>query len=496
MSAPVLLAYQQEWIADRAAIKVAEKSRQIGLTWSEAADAVLTAGTKGGQNYYYISYNEDMTKTFIQDCRFWIEVYNIAAEETQEILVDGPGGTKISAFQIPFASGKVIQALSSRARNIRSKRGTLCIDEAGFCDELRALLKAAVAFTMWGGRIRIISTHNGDENPFNELIQEIREGKRKYSLHKITLDDAIRDGLCRKILEKTERAWTPAAEEAWRQNLIDDYGEDANEELFCIPKRSGGRYIPRSTIEAAMREGVPVIRWACSDEFALMPAQFRYAEALAFLQDYLDPILTRLPNLPTFLGEDFGRFGDLTVLWFLQRLQNCSLMTPFVVELRNVPYKQQEQILFYILDRLVRFYGGHMDRRGNGEFLAEVAQQRYGSRIEGVPISLEWYQVNMPRLKAGLEDGTLTIAQDGDHLDDLRAVTVVKGVPVIPDVKTVAKGEETGPEGSKKKGKPKRHGDAAVALCMANAAARDMDSGPAWVEHGPRREMAILTELY
>ena len=38
---PVLLPYQQAWIADEAALKIAEKSRRIGLTWAEAADDVL-----------------------------------------------------------------------------------------------------------------------------------------------------------------------------------------------------------------------------------------------------------------------------------------------------------------------------------------------------------------------------------------------------------------------------------------------------------------------
>ena len=35
------------------------------------------------------------------------------------------------------------------------------IDEAAFHDDLPELLKAALAFTMWGGVVRVISTHNG-----------------------------------------------------------------------------------------------------------------------------------------------------------------------------------------------------------------------------------------------------------------------------------------------------------------------------------------------
>ena len=43
----ILLPYQRRWIADRAQVKVAEKSRRIGLTWTEAADRALGAAVAG-----------------------------------------------------------------------------------------------------------------------------------------------------------------------------------------------------------------------------------------------------------------------------------------------------------------------------------------------------------------------------------------------------------------------------------------------------------------
>jgi hypothetical protein len=41
--------------------------------------------------------------------------------------------------------------------------------------------------TMWGGQIRIISTHDGADNPFAELINDVRAGRYDYSLHRVTL---------------------------------------------------------------------------------------------------------------------------------------------------------------------------------------------------------------------------------------------------------------------------------------------------------------------
>ena len=130
-----------------------------------------------------------------------------------------------------------------------------------------------------------------------------------------------------------------------------------------------------------------------------------------------------------------------------------------MVELRNVPYKQQEQILYYVVDRLPRFRSGALDARGNGGYLAEQAAYRYGrTRIEPVQITQAWYLENMPPFKAKIEDKEMEIPQDRDLLDDLRALQVIKGIPKLPEVKT---GEGRN-----------RHGDGAIALAMADYAAR------------------------
>ncbi|MFW8236595.1 hypothetical protein ACOID8_34120, partial [Klebsiella pneumoniae] len=91
-----------------------------------------------------------------------------------------------------------------------------------------------------------------------------------------------------------------------------------------------------------------------------------------------------------------------------------------------------------------RFTGGAFDARGNGQYLAEVAMQRYGaSRIQQVMLSEGWYREHMPPVKAALEDGTLDgLPRDADILADLRAVQVIKGVPRIPETRTT--GEDKG----------------------------------------------------
>ncbi len=480
----VLMGYQQRWVADESPLKVIEKSRRTGLTWGEASDNVLTAASNrnaGGQNVYYIAYNQDMTIEYIQACAMWARVFNYAADAVEEGFWDGEDDADrhIKTYTIRFpAAGFRIVALSSRPSNLRGRQGTIVIDEAAFHEKLAELLKAALAMLIWGGRVRVISTQNGAENPFNELVTDIRSGKRKGTVQRITFREAVADGLYRRVCMRLGKAWSAEEETAWMDNVYAFYGEGAEEELDCVPSQSGGAWLSRALIESRMSADTPVLRWECKAGFEVLPDHIRTAECRDWLEANMAPLLAALPpEAVSFNGEDFGRSGDLSVHVPLIQLQNLVRKVPFIVELRNVPFRQQEQIAFYLMDRLPRFMGGAFDARGNGQFLAEVSMQRYGaSRIQQVMLSESWYRENMPPVKAALEDGTLDgLPRDADVLADLRTVQVIKGVPRVPDTRTT--GEDKG----------KRHGDVAVAVALAYYASRELNKGPVFAASRPRK---------
>jgi phage FluMu gp28-like protein len=465
--AGVLLPYQATWVADRASVKVMEKSRRVGISWAEAADDTLYASEKGTnekRDVWYIGYNKDMALEFISDCAKWARAYNLAQSEMEEFeeldKLEFEGVVqerKILAFRITLESGWRITALSSRPSNLRGKQGRVVIDEAAFHDDLPGLLKAALAFLIWGGQVRVISTHNGDSNDFNGLVQDIRAGKKQYSLHRVDFDDALGDGLYQRICEVLGRTWTLDRETDWRQSVIDQYGDDAMEELFCIPAQGSGTYLTRALIETCLSPDIPVIRYVQPSSFAELSDYVRFAEVEDWCKDTLLPLLEGLdPDHNSVVGEDFGRSGDLSVFIPLLEEQNANWRAPFHLELRNIPFQQQEQIFFYICDRLPRFRYGALDARGNGQFLAERAMQRYGTdRIAQVMLTEGWYRDNMPRYKAAFEDKTITLARDADVIEDHRSFKVVKGVAKLPEGKTTSHD------------KKQRHGDSGIAGAMA-----------------------------
>jgi phage FluMu gp28-like protein len=446
------LPYQQRWAADTSQVKVMEKSRRIGLSWSEAADDSLFSAETGGSDVWYIGYNKEMAEEFIGDCADWVKKYQLAAGAVEEELL-ADEDKDILTFRIKFASGHKIVALSSRPSNLRGKAGRVVIDEAAFHDDLKELIKAAIALLMWGGQVRIISTHNGDANPFNELINDIRAGRTPYTLHRVTLDDALADGLYQRICLTLGRPWSVEAETKWRNDLVKFYGDAAQEELFCIPAQGSGTYLTRAMIEGCMSADIQVIRYEQTNEFAERDDIHRQSVVEAWCEETLLPLLADLePKRQTVLGEDFARSGDLTIMIPAQEQQDSTWRAIFTLELRNIPFRQQEQICFYIIDHLPRFKHGAFDARGNGQYLAEVAMQKYGAtRISQVMLSETWYRENMPKYKAAFEDRSWLLPKDADVIEDHRAFKLIKGVARLPETKNT---------GSDNK---KRHGDSGIA---------------------------------
>lgn len=467
----VFLPYQKAWLADKAPVKVVEKSRRVGLTWGQAYDDTLLASTSGryGMDILYISFNQDMTREYIEACAEWAKRLQVVAGKVNEDVFRDGDEREIKAFRIDFASGHKILALSNRPSNLRGKQGRVVIDEAAFVEDLPELLKAALALLMWGGQVIVISTHNGVDNAFNQLVQDVRGGNLPYSLHRITLDDALKDGLYRRICQVTEKPWTAEAEEAWRADLIKTYGDGADEELFCIPRQSSGAYLTTAMIEACM-ESTPVLTWTPpAENFVDWPLPVAETYTRGWIKENL---ASRLEDLPEdrahFCGVDFGRSGDLSVFWPATEERDLRLVPPFVLELRNCPHRTQQQILFAILDRLPRFSGMSLDARGNGSALAEAARQEYGpAQVREVMISESWYRETMPLLKAGIEDKTLILPKDAGILSDFRSLRVVKGVARVPEQRTK---DKTGG----------RHGDAAIACAMMLDARKELGSAEPW----------------
>lgn len=481
----VLLLYQGDTVAELesgTALLVIEKSRRIGLTWGLAAYAVLRAGRAreaGGMDAMYISYSQEMTREFIDACAMWARAFAQAVVDTGEFLFDDtdpahPGETRhIQAFRIRFASGFEIVALSSAPRSLRGKQGLVIIDEAAFVDSLKELLKAALAFLMWGGQVVVCSTHDGVDNEFNLLVQDILGERRKGKHIRIDFDQALMQGLYQRICLVTGKQWSPAAEAQWRQDIIDFYGDGADEELFCIPSQGSGTWLTTPLIEARMTltpEQAPIIRIELPADFlqrSELERRHMMAPHLASVREALDGLDKN--ELHAF-GYDPSRKNDPAVIALLAIGSTLKRRSALTVELRNVPFQEQKAIAELILRQAPGIVGAAIDATGIGMNLAEDLGRIFGIHVEdkekwtgglvwAIALNARWYNEHFPPLKTAFEDDAIALARDAEHMVDLRLVKIIRGIPAIP-------AERVGDVGAK------RHGDFAVALVLAHCASR------------------------
>lgn len=468
----ILLPYQARWHADKSVVRLAEKSRRIGWSWGAlAAEGALEAARpKGkGMDQFYMGYNMAMAAENIGDVTFFAQAYGFAVSEIDVrrhrehvIVTDDKGQVirnekqDITTYKVQFASGHVYEALSSNPHNWRGRQGHARIDEAAFHKNLQEVVKAALAFRLWGGRIDIVSTHNGEDNQFNLWVRDIKAGKLNWSLHHVDFDQALADGFYKRICLITGKDWSKKAEMQFREDAFADYPDqaDANEELLCIPKRGSGVYFSRILLEQCMEEGIPTVHWNKPDEWVL--DQNRLVEAKKWCEENLKPILDNLPtDQRSVYGQDFARSADLSVTWILQEDAPRHWQQRLNLELRNIPFDVQVLIRDYILDRLPLLHGVGFDARGNGEAHAESAMQKYGLRVLLIKATTEWYATYFPRYHQAYEDQSITITKSEDVIADHRLVELHKGRPRFSD------GRIKGSDGKY------RHGDSASAGLIA-----------------------------
>lgn len=500
----LLMAHQTDWLAIQAQIKLCEKGRRTGITFAEALDSVITAASRrsaGGMDVFYVGDTKEKGLEFIGYCakfsRVIAEAQASGVSEIEEFLFedqDDSGNTRqINAYRIRYASGFKIVALSSNPANLRGLQGKVIIDEAAYHRNVSAVLDAATALLIWGGRIVIISTHNGKSNPFNGMIADIQEGRYGDAavVFKATFDDAVANGLYeRRCMMRGEE---PSAEgkEAWYKSIRNAYGPrkaQMREELDAIPRDGNGVCVPGVWIEDAMRPGREVLRLALDEGFALQPVYRREAWIEAWIEQHLVLLLQQLdPEVRWFLGMDYARHRDFSIICPMSVDQQRHRDVPFVVEMHKVPTRQQQQVLFTILRTLPNFMGAALDASGNGETLAEDTADEFGhERIQQVKLSRAWYGAWMPRFVGLFEDGTITMPKDDSLQQDIRAIETVDGIPMIVKAR----------QQDLKDPDLYRHGDFAGAAALANFATLEVASGPVTVKSRRRRMAVRITQGY
>lgn len=219
-----LLPYQQEYLrlAMTSSVLICEKSRRVGISWADALVSVISAAE--GISTYYASYNRESARQYILDVEYWANALGLLTNPED-----------LQKYRADFDRASVV-AVSSNPNNFRNKKGAIVIDEAAFHPNLDEAIKSALAVGIWGGSTRVISTHYGEKNPFNLLVNATKKGENPFAIYQVSFQRALSLGLYEKI-QSTQNVSLP--KEEWVKSIYDLYGIYSAEELDCIPRKLG-----------------------------------------------------------------------------------------------------------------------------------------------------------------------------------------------------------------------------------------------------------------
>lgn len=108
-----------------------------------------------------------------------------------------------------------------------------------------------------------------------------------------TFDDALRQGLYKRICQKQGKEWSQAAEDQWKADIYKFYGDSAAEELDCIPANGSGNYFSRLIVEQCMQPDIPVLELAVKPEFTAAPSAERVEFINDWIKDNLQPVIEK-----------------------------------------------------------------------------------------------------------------------------------------------------------------------------------------------------------
>lgn len=435
--------YQAKYLNDKSRFKLVEKSRRIGMTYVESFDNALDAAAGRVKEVWFSSADLTAAEEFMDYVKMWNEIIGAIAEDMGERIIDKDRDVKVHT--VKYASGSEINVISSNPTKFRSKGGRVILDEFAHHEQAEKLFQAAKPSTMWGAELRIISTHNGEESYFNQLIKEINKGKdgdmENWKLHKTTLDDAIAQGLVEKV-KKLDRAATPEEIEGFKKDSFSGMTQEAiMEEYYCVPRSSSTSHLlTYAMINEVMRD------------------------------DILRPLEETTGNL--YAGFDVARRKHFSVIWVTESIGELDY-TRQVIEMQNFSFRDQKKILYEILSH-PNLRRCCIDATGLGMQLAEEAQEDFGKfKVEPVSFTNAIKEELATHSYVQIENGRVLIPRDKKIRDDFYSVKAV--VTAAGNVRYEATETEHG------------HADRFFAFAL-NRHARKSNAGPVVIASGGQRE--------
>ncbi|MBI4479427.1 MAG: hypothetical protein HY651_05350 [Acidobacteria bacterium] len=467
-----LYPYQRRWVEDTSRFKLAVKATQIGYSFAAALEAVLDCLARRTL-WIVLSRGERQSLEFMQKVLQHVEALRIAAGGLESSFFEN---TEVRELAVKFPNGSRILGLPANPDTARGYTGNMILDEFAFHSQDREIWAAAFGRVSRGDlKLRVLSTPNGQRGKYFELAKECGLHLQPaggplnapcalsgappspesrvpnpgiWSGHWCDVHSAVAQG-CPIDVALLRQAI--GDEQSWQQ------------EYECVFLSERDNYIPLDLIVT------------CED-----------VRATATLPSGWDD---RADGREFYFGYDVARVGDLSVLAVVEKLGDVQ-WTRGLIEMRNMKFSDQENILSGIIPRCLR---GAVDATGLGSEMAERLAAKFPGKVEPVSFTAPRKQEMAVRMRRHFEERTLRVPEYGALRRDLNAVKRI--VTSAGNIRFDAERTEAG------------HADRFWALALALHAAGhapravamgSLDSGGDWYERprlGTRHSGLAAPEL-
>lgn len=382
----LMLPYQRRWVEDEARFKLAMWARQTGKGFSGAEEIVVDS-LKNAKNMWVVgSAGERQALEFMEKVKQWTEAYDFVISGYREER-DNPQAL-IKTAEIRWPNGSRILAIPANPATMRGYSANLLLDEFAFHEKpddiWRAIYPSISNPLKQTFKLRIMTTPNGRANKFYDLWTK----NPTYSKHKVTIHDAIAQGL-------------PINVEELRAGLDD--AEGWAQEYECEFIDTAAVLLPYELIAT------------CESPESAETVGLEFYEAAARGKREL------------YAGLDFGRKRDLTVWWCAEKVGDV-LWTREVLVLDKTPTPEQVEIL---RTRLAGVRRAALDYTGSGTGLGDYLVKEFGEynpdqhrlgRVELCNFTAQLKADIFPKLRMKFEDRRVRIPVSRAIREDLHAV--------------------------------------------------------------------------
>lgn len=417
--------YQLEGINCEERYQYTEKANRIGWTFLDAFKNVRKRLRHKKRDYLFTTQNWAGAVEYSRYLDHFIGIYNmgkslLSRTENTVTVHDDQGVARQEKIGIyNFDTGSRIVLFSSNPWSIQTFEGDVGWDEAAFHDAQERMYAALSTRITWGYDISVWSAHNGMGSWFNQVLGKLAKAPGSgWHCRKVTIYDAIRDGLVRKI---NERAGTKMTDDEF---LADCRKRALTPAIFaerfeCNPSDAGSSIVPWSVIERCRDQFIYRHHMSDADIKSLfgLPTQSTELRMKKMADWMLSQFgVLRMAKEKFRIGFDVAASGkgDLASLWVDASLP-AGLHHRALLTTQTEDWDFLTAALMWFMTELPDARG-RGDSTGLGRQITWTAEQRTGGRFEGVPFSRTSKSAMGSRLMNQLSSGECRLAKDHDDV--------------------------------------------------------------------------------